>query len=65
MGARQVSVPLSARLDQEPKEFLLKDIAILNQETREPEYEYPSGEYIWFKVDDNITLIELKPVTDD
>jgi len=56
-----------AKLDQEPREFLLNNIAILDPSTREIMYEYQDDEFIWLKVDENISFLEIKslPKEDD
>lgn len=52
----------TAKLDQEPREFLIENVQILNEETHEPMLAYPPGERIWIKVDDNVTILTIKSV---
>ena len=51
-----------AKLDHEPREFLLEHIQILDTETREPLFEYPKDEHIWVKLTDSISLLSIKSV---
>lgn len=51
-----------AKLDQEPREFLLERIQILDNETRVPLFEYPEDEYFWVKLTDRISLLSIKSV---
>jgi hypothetical protein len=54
-----------ARLDKEPNEFLLQDIVIMDTNTRDILYRYPPDQLIWLKIDDRITMLEIKSVSEN